>query len=128
MTMPHRSLLLALMLGAALTACGKQEEAAQLQTSAAAPSAAAVVATAEAVAAVDAPAKYRASCASCHGEMGEGVDKNPKLAGLKRDEINAKLADYRAGKQMGPQTAVMAATAKALSDAEIVALAVYVGE
>jgi len=134
------SLLLALLLGLNLAACGKKEEAAAPAGEAAAPQATEAAAPAPAAPVdapadaagsgveVDAPAKYTASCATCHGPMGEGVGKNPKLAGLKRAEIKAKLADYRAGKQMGPQTAIMAATAKTLSDAEIEALGDYIGE
>jgi cytochrome c553 len=139
MNKTHVSLLMALLLTTALTACGKKEEAAAPagesqapQTTEAAAPVAAATADAAAPAAdgamVDATAKYTASCASCHGELGEGVGKNPKLAGLKRADIKAKLMDYRAGKQMGPQTAIMAATAKTLTDAEIEALGDYLGE
>ena len=136
--MKKTPLLLALILATALTACGKQEETTAPAGEAAAPpvteAAPAVPADTTAAAPagdgamVDAPAKYATSCASCHGALGEGVGKNPKLAGLKRDDIKAKLADYRAGKQLGAQTAVMAATAKTLSDAEIEALGNYLGE
>lgn len=52
----------------------------------------------------------------------------PRLAGLTRDEISNKLRDYRAGRQMGPLTAIMAASARDLSDEEIAALAAYLGK
>ncbi len=71
---------------------------------------------------------FAAKCASCHGATGEGLADNPKLAGLTKADIQSRLTDYRAGKQMGPKTAVMAAMAKPLSDEQIAALATYVGE
>jgi cytochrome c553 len=71
---------------------------------------------------------YGAKCTSCHGETGEGVAGNPKLSGLSKADISARLNDYRAGKQMGAKTAIMAAMAKPLTDAEIAALADYLGE
>ena len=71
---------------------------------------------------------FAAKCASCHGETGEGLAGNPKLAGLSKADIQSRLTDYRAGKQMGPKTAIMAAMAKPLTDEQITALAGYVGE
>lgn len=76
----------------------------------------------------DAHAIYAAKCASCHGQTGEGLAGNPKLAGLSRADIQSRLTDYRAGKQLGPKTAIMAAMAKPLTDAQIAALASYLGE
>ena len=133
------SLLMGLMLATALSACGKKEEAAPA-SEAQAPQATEAVPPAPAVPAdmanapaqegamVDASAKYVASCASCHGATGEGVGNHSKLAGLKRDEIKAKLMGYRAGKQLGPQSVIMIANAKNLTDAEIKALGQYIGE
>ncbi len=71
---------------------------------------------------------YAAKCASCHGEVGEGLAGNPKLSGLSKSDISSRLTDYRAGKQMGAKTAIMAAMAKPLSDEQIAALASYIGE
>lgn len=139
-------LFAALFLAASLTACG-EKEAPEATTEAPAgteapmpmPPEAGVAGNVEggapeaaamesAGAGVDGHDLYNAKCVSCHGATGEGVGENPKLAGLKVDEIKAKLMDYRAGKQMGAQTAVMAAMAKPLSDEQIEALAGYVGE
>lgn len=140
-------LLLALLLAASLTACG-EKKAPETPAEAPADSMAPPVpmapeegvaghveglvpeaaAPAAAGAAEDGHGLYTAKCVTCHGPTGEGVGKNPKLAGLKVADIKARLADYRAGKQMGPQTAIMAATAKTLSDAQIDALASYIGE
>lgn len=71
---------------------------------------------------------YAAKCASCHGETGEGLAGNPKLAGLSKADIQSRLTDYRSGKQMGPKTVIMAAMAKPLSDEQIAALASYLAE
>lgn len=145
--MKTSQLLLALLLSASLVACG-EKKAPEAPAEAPAESVAPPVPMApeEGVAghvegltpehaapaadgvAEDGHALYAAKCTSCHGQMGEGVGKNPKLAGLKVADIKAKVADYRAGKQMGAQTAVMAATAKTLTDAQIDALATYIGE
>ena len=71
---------------------------------------------------------YVAQCISCHGDLGQGVGDNPKLAGLTVADVDARLKAYREGKQVGPKTAVMAPMAKSLSDDEIDALARYIGE
>lgn len=145
--MKTSQLLLALLLAVSLTACG-DKKASEAPAEAPADSMAPPVpmapeqgvagnvdglapeaaAPAAAGGAEDGHGLYTAKCVTCHGPTGEGVGKNPKLAGLKVAEIKAKLMDYRAGKQMGPLTAVMAATAKTLSDAQIDALAGYIGE
>lgn len=137
MKTPHL-LLLSLVLPLALAACGKEEPAQApapaetaapampAETEAAAP--AEPTALADAGPGVDAHGMYAAKCASCHGDMGQGVAGNPKLAGLSPADIESKLKDYRAGKQMGAKTAIMASAAKGLSDEEISALAAYLGE
>ena len=71
---------------------------------------------------------FAAKCASCHGDMGQGVADYPKLAGLTKADIKSRLTDYRAGKQMGTRTAIMAAMAKPLTDEQIASLAEYAGE
>jgi cytochrome c553 len=112
------TVILALVTAVALAACGKKEEAAAPEQ--------APAATAPAPVPIDAAATFRANCASCHGPNGEGVATYPKLAGNTEDVVKAKLTDYKAGKQMGPQTAVMAPIAAKLSDSDIDALAQYV--
>ena len=82
----------------------------------------------DAAAGVDGHDLYVAKCTSCHGETGEGVGENPKLAGLTKADIQSRLTDYRAGKKMGAKTAIMAAMAKPLTDDQIAALALYIGE
>lgn len=68
---------------------------------------------------------YNSRCTGCHGLKAEGQNGFPRLAGLSSDEISNKLKAYRAGKQMGPRTAIMAASAKNLTDEDIAALAAY---
>ncbi|MEW6446456.1 MAG: c-type cytochrome, partial [Pseudomonadota bacterium] len=69
-------------------------------------------------------AKYGSICASCHGMNGEGAGIFPKLAG--KTDAAAKLKDYKAGKQVGPNTAMMAPQAAGLSDADIENLAAHI--
>ncbi len=121
----------------ALAGCG-QRDAAQ-ETAAPAPQAAvtaeqadeAPLPVAAPVAAGDAEPdvgrlKYAANCLSCHGASGQGMGPFPKLAGQSADEIAGKLRDYRAGKTVGAQTATMVPFAKALSEAEVDAVARYI--
>lgn len=68
---------------------------------------------------------YTAKCASCHGNLGQGVDKNPALKGLTPAAMQQKLLDYRAGKTPGAHTDGEMA---GLSDAEIAAVSIYAGE
>lgn len=140
--MKSTHLLLTLALALTMTACGKDKPA---EPAAAAPAEAGMagppmpmdpsqgVAGHVEGAAVDTSGMgghdlFAAKCASCHGEMGEGLAGNPKLAGLSKADIQSRLTDYRAGKQMGPKTAIMAAMAKPLTDEQISELATYVGE
>ncbi|MGA7181347.1 MAG: c-type cytochrome [Thiobacillaceae bacterium] len=127
------SLIAGLVLAMGLSACGKKQEAAAPEPAPApaaeapAPMAApAPEAAAPAPAAFDAAATYKNNCASCHGDKGEGVATFPKLAGKTAADVKAKLADYKAGKTVGPQTAVMAPNAGKLSDSEIDAMATYI--
>jgi cytochrome c553 len=126
------ALLATLIMTLTLTACGKKEEAAAPQTSAPAaaqpapPTGPASEAPSPLAAAGE--SKYKTVCAVCHGQNAEGMGNYPRLAGLTREEISNKLMDYRAGKQMGPLTAIMAATARDLTDEEIEALATYLGK
>ena len=119
-------LILALLTVVSLAACGKKEEAAAPEPAPAAMAPAPMPEPAAAPAPTDAATQYKSVCASCHGPNGEGVGDFPKLAGKTADDVKAKLADYKAGKQVGPQTSLMAPIAAKLSDSEIDALAQYV--
>lgn len=127
--------ILALTLVALLTACGGKEEP-QTPAMGTEPAPAAAPETpaqamAEAPSAegagVEASALYAKRCASCHGMLAEGQNGNPGLVNFSAADIKAKLEAYRAGQQMGPKTVIMAANAKSLTDAEIAALATFLG-
>jgi cytochrome c553 len=119
-------LIVTALLAIGLSACGKKEEA-QTEAPPAAPAAQAPApAPAAAPAAVDGAAKFTASCASCHGANGQGMATFPKLVGLTADTVKARLADYKAGKTVGPQSAVMMPIASMLNDAEVEALASHI--
>ena len=62
---------------------------------------------------------YTEKCLSCHGNLGQGVDKNPPIKGLTSTTLQLKLTEYRAAKAQGKTD---------LSDAEIAAVAIYAGE
>lgn len=128
--MPSKTLLTLLAL-AALTACGKEESQAPAEQAPAAIVEAPAPALPEAAPAVDATQergrlKYGGICSGCHGKDGEGMGIFPKLAGQSAESLAAKLRDYRAGKHMGEQTAMMAPNAQNLSDEDIDALAAYI--
>lgn len=143
--MKVQSLLLSLVLSLSLAACGQQDKPAEVTqpvepaapevTTEAAPVEAAAVGTVPDAASppagmdaeMDTDVLYASKCSSCHGETGEGLADNPKLIGLSKADIASRLKDYRDGKQMGPKTAVMAAMAKPLTDAQITSLADYLG-
>lgn len=76
----------------------------------------------------DAAAKYKSTCAACHGMTAQGLGAFPKLAGRSADELASLLNDYKAGKNKGPQSAMMLPIAAKLSADEIKALAGYVAD
>ena len=62
-------------------------------------------------------------CAACHGVDGNSaVPTFPKLAGQHSSYMNKQLHDFKTGKRADP---IMAAQAKALSDADIVNVSAY---
>lgn len=124
--MKTNTLLLALVLSLGLAACGQEQQAEAPATDTSAPAETPIVA--EATSSIDGKAVYAAKCAVCHGKTGEGMGSNPKLVGLSVADIESRLNDYRAGKQMGPKTAIMAAASKSLSDEQIAAIAGHLGE
>ena len=128
----RNTLLVAAMLVVGLSACGKKEEAqAPMETPEPMAQAPAGMpdGAAPAAAAAGNPAgasKYAASCASCHGANGQGMGAFPKLVGLTADTVKMRLADYKAGKQVGPQSAVMMPISSLLKDEEVEALAEHI--
>jgi len=71
--------------------------------------------------AVAAPAGAK-KCAKCHGKQGEGVKKNPALAGVAAAEFTDKMQMYRSGEG---DSKIMTRFAQALSEEEIAELAAY---
>ena len=67
------------------------------------------------------------TCAACHGPQGQG-GIGPKLQGQTADEIISKLLAYKAGEQLGPQSMMMWATAKQLTEGQIGAIGVYISQ
>jgi cytochrome c553 len=61
-------------------------------------------------------------CAKCHGKQGEGVAKNPALAGMEATRFIDQMNLYRSG---AGDSKIMTRFAKALSDEEIGELAAY---
>jgi cytochrome c553 len=61
-------------------------------------------------------------CAKCHGKRGEGIKKNPALAGLEAAVFVERMQLYRSG---GGESKIMTRFARALSDEEIAELAAY---
>jgi cytochrome c553 len=122
-----------------LTACGGKEEPAPAPEATAPVAAPAPEPVASPVAdtpdanATDSPVAmevsvlYTARCASCHGDLGQGLAGNPALNKLNAGDTRARLEAYRAGQTIGPKSAVMIPMAKNLSDTEIQALARYLG-
>jgi cytochrome c553 len=67
-------------------------------------------------------AKAVATCKSCHGEKGEAVAKNPKLAGKTEADMFKAMKDYKSGAKPNPIMKTMMAK---LSDQEMENLAAY---
>jgi cytochrome c553 len=61
-------------------------------------------------------------CAKCHGKQGEGVKKNPALAGMEAARFIEQMNLYRSG---AGDSKIMTRFAQALSDEEIGELASY---
>ncbi len=118
-----RSTFAVLIAVAALAACGDKAEVAPPQV----PQASAPKPVTYDAAPVVNPGKlkYGAVCQGCHGREGAGQGPFPKLAGKPAAELVAKLNDYRAGRQVGPQSSTMMPFAKAMTDAEIEAISAY---
>ncbi|MHB1083763.1 MAG: c-type cytochrome [Thiobacillus sp.] len=125
--MQSTRLALSLLVCAALSACGDATPPNSEGTSQAGPSAPGPWDTLAALPPEAQPYGldvYTAKCASCHGNLGQGVDKNPPITGLTPTAMQQKLLDYRSGKIRAKQVAAKTS----LSDAEIAAVSVYAGD
>ncbi|MBM3754345.1 MAG: c-type cytochrome [Acidobacteria bacterium] len=67
------------------------------------------------------------SCATCHGPGHKGKDDVPSLAGLSPTAIVRQLYDFKAGMRNGGKSADMKEIVKYMTNADMVALAAYIG-
>ena len=125
-------ILIAILTLSTLAACGKEEAPtpeeqapAPIVEAPATPEAAPAAPMTDAADNEHGRLKYGSVCAGCHGKNGEGQGIFPKVAGQTAETLAAKLRDYKAGKQLGEQTAMMAPNAQNLSEEDIDALSAY---
>ncbi len=79
-------------------------------------------------AATDAPALYKAKCASCHGQDGSKALLSKPVKGLSAEDFTKKMMGYKAKTYGGSKKAGMEKLSAALSDADIKALAAFVAK
>jgi cytochrome c553 len=70
--------------------------------------------------------KYATGCGNCHGRTGRGMGSFPSLMGKDAEYVSNRLAQYRAGERVGPNSALMIPHARNLSDEDIANLASYI--
>ena len=70
-------------------------------------------------------AKFKSNCKQCHGPAGMGMASYPKVSGNSVDYTRNRLQTYRAGAEIGPNSALMIMMAKPLTDEEIENLSAY---
>ena len=70
-------------------------------------------------------AKFKSNCKQCHGPAGMGMASYPKVSGNPVDYTRNRLQTYRAGAEVGPNSALMIMMAKPLTDEEIENLSAY---
>ncbi|MFT6430545.1 MAG: cytochrome c553 [Halopseudomonas sp.] len=69
---------------------------------------------------------YKKVCTNCHGSTGKGMASFPRLAGKKADYLVERLAAYRAGDMIGPNSPLMWPVAEELTDSDINSIASYI--
>lgn len=70
-------------------------------------------------------AKFKSNCKQCHGPAGMGMASYPKVSGNPIDYTRNRLQTYRAGAEVGPNSALMIMMAKPLTDQDIENLSAY---
>ncbi len=77
----------------------------------------------------DAPAAY-SKCVSCHGAKGEkaALGKSKIISSMSKAEVAEALKGYQNGTYGGPMKALMKGQVAALSDADMDAIAAFVGQ
>ena len=71
---------------------------------------------------IEAGKKKAASCNTCHGEDGVGINPTPPLAGLTEEYFTRQMNAYKTGKR---ENAMMEAFARPLSDKDLADMAAY---
>ena len=71
-------------------------------------------------------ALYKKTCRNCHGPTAKGMASYPKLVGFSAEYLADKLKQYRSGRKIGPNTALMAPNAKGLSDDDIANISAFI--
>jgi cytochrome c553 len=69
---------------------------------------------------------YGSVCRNCHGPTAKGMASFPRLAGKDADYLATRLGQYRAGEQVGPNSALMQPHAVDLSDADIANISAFI--
>lgn len=69
---------------------------------------------------------YKKTCKNCHGPTAKGMASFPKLVDKEVAYLMERLAQYRAGEQLGPNTPLMAPQAVKLSDEDIANISHYI--
>jgi len=67
------------------------------------------------------------ACTTCHGDALQGLGSVPRIAGLHPIYIARQLYSFKDGKRHGLEAALMKRPVDKLTDADIVAIAAYVG-
>jgi len=67
------------------------------------------------------------ACATCHGDMLQGLGSIPRIAGLHPIYIARQLYSFKDGNRHGLEAAVMKKPVEKLTDADVIAIAAYVG-
>lgn len=118
---------LTLLLGAALFGCATEPTAPPAAPAAPAPAAAAPAAAVVATPAPPTPAAVKnmvSNCFSCHGTDGRSAGSIPSLTGINAQQALVVLQGFKSGAL--PST-VMTRHAKGYTDAELEAIANYIG-
>lgn len=71
---------------------------------------------------------YRNVCRNCHGPKAQGMASFPGLAGLDPAYLKSRLAQYKAGEKVGPNSPIMYPVAQDLSDEDIANVSAFLAE
>jgi cytochrome c553 len=67
------------------------------------------------------------ACTTCHGDMLQGLGSVPRIAGLHPIYIARQLYSFKSGDRHGLESALMKKPVDQLTDADILAIAAYIG-